>query len=92
MDSVYLYDRWYGHIPSAGWDEVTSQTEWVCYHWDQPDEGIWAFEKMLTHANHAGLYAEQISRAGQQQGNFPQALTHPALISASFNLGRALGP
>jgi GH15 family glucan-1,4-alpha-glucosidase len=41
MDSVYLYDRWYGHIPSAGWDEVTSQTEWVCGHWDQPDEGIW---------------------------------------------------
>ena len=40
MDSVYLYDRWYGHIPSAGWDEVTSQTEWVCDHWDQPDEGI----------------------------------------------------
>src|SRR5580693_2014833 len=41
MDSVYLYDRWYGHIPSAGWHEVTSQTEWVCDHWDQPDKGIW---------------------------------------------------
>jgi hypothetical protein len=38
-----------------------------------------------------GLYAEQISRAGQQQGNFPQALTHLALISAAFNLDRALG-
>jgi len=31
------------------------------------------------------------SRAGQQQGNFPQALTHMALISAAFNLDRALG-
>jgi GH15 family glucan-1,4-alpha-glucosidase len=41
MDSVYLYDRWYGHIASAGWDEVASQAEWVCDHWDQPDEGIW---------------------------------------------------
>jgi GH15 family glucan-1,4-alpha-glucosidase len=30
---------------------------------------------MLTYANHAGLYAEQVSRPGQQQGNFPQALT-----------------
>jgi glycosyl hydrolase family 15 len=48
-----------------------------------------AFEKMLTYANHVGLYAEQISRAGQQQGNFPQALTHLALISAAFNLDRA---
>jgi GH15 family glucan-1,4-alpha-glucosidase len=30
-------------------------------------------------------------RAGQQQGNSPQALTHLALISAAFNLDRALG-
>jgi len=39
------------------------------------DEARLAFEKMLTCANHVGLYAGQISRAGQQQGNFPQALT-----------------
>jgi GH15 family glucan-1,4-alpha-glucosidase len=50
-----------------------------------------AFEKMLTYANHVGLYAEQTSRAGQQQGNFPQAPTHLALVSAAFNLDRALG-
>jgi GH15 family glucan-1,4-alpha-glucosidase len=46
---------------------------------------------MLTYANYVGLYAEQSSRAGQQQGNFPQALTHLALISATFNLDPALG-
>ena len=50
------------------------------------DEARLAFEEMLTHANHVGLYAEQIGRAGQQEGNFPQAL-----ISAAFNLGRGLG-
>jgi GH15 family glucan-1,4-alpha-glucosidase len=55
------------------------------------DEARLAFEKVLTYANHVGLYAEQISRAGQQQGKFPQALTHLALISAAFNLDRALG-
>jgi hypothetical protein len=55
------------------------------------DEARLAFEKMLTYANHVGLYAEQIGRAGQQQGNFPQALTHLALISAAFNLDRGLG-
>jgi hypothetical protein len=38
-----------------------------------------------------GLYAEQISRAGQQQRNFLPALTQPALISAALNLDRALG-
>jgi GH15 family glucan-1,4-alpha-glucosidase len=43
---------------------------------------------MLTYATHRGLYAEQISRTGQQ-GNSRQALTHLALISAAFNLDRA---
>jgi hypothetical protein len=27
--------------------------------------------KMLTYGNHLGLYAEQISSTGEQQGNFP---------------------
>jgi GH15 family glucan-1,4-alpha-glucosidase len=237
MDSVYLYDRWHQPISSAHWDRITTRADWLCDHWDQPDEGIWetrggakkflysqlmcwvaieravrlairrglpadldrwrkardaiyrrimdrgwsprlkaftqyeggdvldaavllmplvkfisptdpkwlstldalttslvsdslvyryepqvspdglrgaegtfsacsfwyvealtragrleearlAFEKMLTYANHLGLYAEQISRTGQQQGNFPQALTHLTLISAAFNLDR----
>jgi GH15 family glucan-1,4-alpha-glucosidase len=239
MDSVYLYDRWHRPISSAHWDTIIARADWLCDHWDQPDEGIWetrggprkflysqlmcwvaierairlanrrglpgdlerwrkardaiyrrimdrgwspqlkafaqyegadvldaavllmplvkfiaptdpkwlstldaltaslvsdslvyrydpraspdgvqggegtfsacsfwyvealtragrldearlAFEKMLTYANHLGLYAEQISRTGEQQGNFPQALTHLALISAAFNLDRAL--
>ena len=240
MDSVYLYDRWHQPISSAQWEVIIARADWLCDHWDQPDEGIWetrgspkkflysqlmcwvaiertirlalrrglpanlqrwqaardaiyrrimdrgwserleafvqcegdevldasvllmplvkfisptdprwlstidaltatlvsdslvyrydpraspdglrgeegtfsacsfwyvealtragrleearlAFEKMLTHANHVGLYAEQISRTGEQQGNFPQALTHLALISAAYNLDHALG-
>lgn len=240
MDSVYLYDKWAHPLSSDQWDAVCVRTQWVCDHWDQPDEGIWetrggrqkflysrlmcwvaierairiavhrglpadqvawgktrdaiyrrimqecwsptrhafvqhegsdvldsavlmmplakfisptdpkwlstldelcatlvsdslvyrydpeaspdglrghegtfsvcsfwhvealtragrldearlAFEKVLTYANHLGLHAEQISRTGEQQGNFPQALTHLALISAAFNLDRALG-
>ncbi|PWI13669.1 glycosyl hydrolase family 15 [Streptomyces sp. Act143] len=240
IDSIYLYDKWAKPISSAQWDDVCALVEWVCEHWDQPDEGIWetrggrknflysrlmcwvaierairmanrrglpadlprwrecrdtiyrrimrrgwsearqafvqhedgdvldaavlmmplskfiaptdpkwlstldaltqelvsdslvyrydplaspdglrgdegtfsicsfwyveamvhagrvdearlAFEKMLTYANHLGLYAEEISHTGEQQGNFPQAFTHLALISAAFNLDRALG-
>jgi len=48
------------------------------------------FEQMIGYANHLGLYAEQIGPQGQALGNFPQALTHLALISAAFNLDRYL--
>jgi GH15 family glucan-1,4-alpha-glucosidase len=48
------------------------------------------FEKMLGYANHVGLYAEQVGRSGEHLGNFPQAFTHLALISAAFDLDRRL--
>lgn len=48
------------------------------------------FEKMLGYANHLGLFAEETGPAGEQLGNFPQAFTHMALISAAFFLDRAL--
>ncbi|WP_338248355.1 glycoside hydrolase family 15 protein [Dictyobacter halimunensis] len=47
-------------------------------------------EKMLSYANHVGLYAEETSQVGEALGNFPQAFTHLALISACYNLDRAL--
>ncbi len=49
------------------------------------------FEQMLGYANHVGLYAEQTGLRGESLGNFPQAFTHLAVISAAFNLDRALG-
>jgi GH15 family glucan-1,4-alpha-glucosidase len=55
------------------------------------DEARLAFEKMLTYANHLGLYSEEIGPTGEQLGNFPQAFTHLALISAAYNLDRHLG-
>jgi GH15 family glucan-1,4-alpha-glucosidase len=60
-------------------------------HAGRVEEARLAFEKMLTYANHLGLFAEEIGHTGEQQGNFPQAFTHLALISAAFNLDRALG-
>ncbi|WP_328869408.1 glycoside hydrolase family 15 protein [Streptomyces sp. NBC_00287] len=92
---VYRYD------PMASPDGLRGDegTFSICSFWyveamvhaGRVDEARLAFEKMLTYANHLGLYAEEISHTGEQQGNFPQAFTHLALISAAFNLDRALG-
>ncbi len=49
------------------------------------------FEEMLGYANHVGLFAEETGPSGEALGNFPQAFTHLALISAAYNLDRALG-
>jgi GH15 family glucan-1,4-alpha-glucosidase len=55
------------------------------------DEARLLFERVLGYANHLGLYSEQTGPQGEALGNFPQAFTHLALISAAFNLDRMLG-
>ncbi|HTI15390.1 MAG TPA: glycoside hydrolase family 15 protein [Dictyobacter sp.] len=47
-------------------------------------------EKIFSYANHLGLYAEEVGATGEALGNFPQAFTHLSLISACYNLDRAL--
>jgi GH15 family glucan-1,4-alpha-glucosidase len=92
---VYRYD------PQASPDGLRGEegTFSICSFWyvealtraGRLDEARLAFEKMLTYANHLGLYAEEVGQTGEQQGHFPQAFTHLSLISAAFNLDRALG-
>jgi GH15 family glucan-1,4-alpha-glucosidase len=55
------------------------------------DEARLLYERILGYANPLGLYAEQTGGSGEALGNFPQAFTHLAHISAAFNLDRALG-
>src|SRR5918996_266133 len=55
------------------------------------EEARLALEKMFSYANHLGLYAEELGPSGEALGNFPQAFTHLALISATVHLDRALG-
>ncbi|WP_405977521.1 glycoside hydrolase family 15 protein [Streptomyces sp. NBC_00158] len=50
----------------------------------------YAFDKMLTYANHVGLFAEEVGLTGEQLGNFPQAFTHLALITAALALDAEL--
>jgi GH15 family glucan-1,4-alpha-glucosidase len=54
------------------------------------DQARFIFEKTLGYANHLGLYAEELGPRGEHLGNFPQAFTHLALISAAYNLDQKL--
>ena len=50
------------------------------------EEAQLLFEKLISYANHLGLFSEEIGGKGELLGNFPQALTHLGLISAAHNL------
>ena len=54
------------------------------------DEARLLLEKLLSYSNHVGLYSEEISPTGEALGNFPQAFTHLALITACSTLDQAL--
>jgi GH15 family glucan-1,4-alpha-glucosidase len=92
---VYRYD------PEAAPDGLDGAegTFSICSFWyvealsraGRTREARLAFEKMLTYANHVGLFSEEIGPSGELLGNFPQAFTHLALISAAVNLDRKLG-
>ena len=54
------------------------------------EEARLMLEKLLSYSNHVGLYAEEISQTGEALGNYPQAFTHLALITACTHLDQAL--
>ena len=51
------------------------------------------FERVTAVANDLGLLSEEYDTGAQRQtGNFPQALTHIALINTAHNIHHALAP
>jgi GH15 family glucan-1,4-alpha-glucosidase len=86
----------YRYRPGSGADDGLAGKEGtfsICTFWyveclaraGDLEQARLCFEKMIGHANHVGLYAEQLGPCGE-----PQALTHSALISAATYLNRRL--
>jgi GH15 family glucan-1,4-alpha-glucosidase len=86
----------YRYNPSASPDGLSGDegTFSLCTFWyvdalarsGRLEDARLVFEKMHTYANHLGLYSEEIGGTGEQLGNFPQAFSHLALITAAVNL------
>jgi len=62
------------------------------------DEAVEVFEQLQSLAGPLGLYAEEADpESGELLGNYPQALTHAALVQAALAIrdattGRGAGP
>ena len=56
------------------------------------DDAQMIMAKGVRYANALGLFSEELDARGLPLGNFPQALTHLAFISAAFFTDRALDP
>jgi GH15 family glucan-1,4-alpha-glucosidase len=101
MDRVLVSDSLvYRYDPKASPDGLRGSegTFSLCTFWyvnalartGRVAEARLTFEKMLTYANHLGLFSEEIGATGEQLGNFPQAFTHLALIVAAMELDECL--
>ena len=83
---------------SDGLDKQNEGTFSACSFWlvedlaqaGRLDDARLRLEKLLSYGNHVGLFSEEISPSGKALGNFPQAFTHLALITACYHLDHAL--
>jgi GH15 family glucan-1,4-alpha-glucosidase len=93
----YLLYR-YQHNDGIG---ETKSTFTVCGFWysealariGKCDQAFHVLQNLLSHANHVGLFSEDIDPiSGQLWGNFPQTYSHVGLINAAFALNELHGP
>ena len=62
-----------------------------CLTWaGRLEEARMHLDKLLSYANHLGLYGDKIGLSGESLGNFPKAFSHMAMISVAVHLDRAL--
>ncbi len=101
MDTTLVSDSLvYRYDPKASPDGLQGSegTFSLCTFWyvsalaksGRVSEARLVFEKMLTYANHVGLFSEEIGATGEHLGNFPQAFTHLSLAIAAMDLDLAL--
>ncbi|MGF7238045.1 MAG: glycoside hydrolase family 15 protein [Frankia sp.] len=41
LDAIYFADRHGVGVPHQTWTRLVDMLDWLCEHWDEPEEGIW---------------------------------------------------
>lgn len=90
---IYRYRNTELNVDGLGSEEGTFT---MCSFWyaeclaksGEMDKANEVFAKILGYSNPLRLFSEQLSKTGEQTGNFPQAFTHLALISAAIEINR----
>jgi GH15 family glucan-1,4-alpha-glucosidase len=82
----------HAHFTVRAGETIPFVLTWHKSHHPPPptvDEARQLFERLLSVRNDVGLLAEEYDpHSGRQIGNFPQALSHVALINSAQNLSR----
>ena len=92
---IYRYQNHLTQIDGLAGEEGTFN---MCSFWyiealaksGQVEAAVENFEKMIGYANHLNLFSEELGKKGEHLGNFPQAFTHLALISAAVELNKQI--
>lgn len=90
---LYRYQNHLSNIDGLDGEEGTFN---MCSFWyiealaksGEIEVAVENFEKMIGYGNHLGLFSEELGKKGEHLGNFPQAFTHLALISAAVELNK----
>jgi len=53
LDAAYLYHDYGGRLDEALWEQLCGLADWVCAHWQEPDEGIWEVRGGRRHFVHS---------------------------------------
>jgi GH15 family glucan-1,4-alpha-glucosidase len=79
LDSLWLADKHGIQAGHPGWTKLSELTDWLCKHWDQPDEGIWETRGGRQNFTYGRLMCwvalDRMVRLAREHGR-PADLTH----------------
>ncbi|MEZ5379536.1 MAG: glycoside hydrolase family 15 protein [Acidimicrobiales bacterium] len=70
LDCMYLADKRGAGLSLATWRELAALVDWVCDHWDQPDDGMWEVRSGRQRFTSSALMCWVAVERGIRMANF----------------------